>query len=1129
MDNRLEIFTLGGVRFLRGGEPVKGLSNRKAEALLIYLASTRRPQPREVLADLLWDERSQSQSHANLRVVLSMLRQTVGESLTISRNDVAINPATLVWLDAVQMDDGLQELHQQGRMNASTAGQVLEALALYRGDFLEGFSVFDCRRFEDWQTRERERLHQLVVDGYSELVAYNIEQREYQLGMVHAARLLELDPLMESAHRQMMLLLANCGQRMAALSQYVTCQKLLQEELGVDPAAETVDLYQQIHTGKLKGDEQHVQISLQSILDTRLHNLPMQLTSFVGREKESAEIVRLLSKSRLVTLTGSGGVGKTRLALEVCNSLHPDYLHGIWLVELAPVSDSEYVIPTIASVFNLTATSRKPLLEVLLDYLKQKELMLLLDNCEHLVETCASVLEAILKNAPQLRILVTSREAMGVPGETTFYVPSLSLPDTNNDTNLETLEHSEAVRLFVDRAALVMPGFQLSAENASAAAQICLRLDGIPLAIELAAARVKHLRVTQIANYLEDSFRLLTGGSRTALPRQQTLRATIDWSYNLLSEPERIVFRRLAIFAGGWELEAAESVCSDRENCQPSALSIQPGDILDLLSGLVSKSMVIVERELGMEARYRLLETNRQYAQEKLLDSGEIAELRKRHLDYFLKWTETAEPKLQGAERAGWYERLEMNLENLRLALKNGLESDPLAALRLASALRPFWAGTNHRLEGIHWLEKCLQKPENSVRTMHRGRALCTLTDICQVSLNYQDLWRKAQEALEICLEQGDLFGQAYAHFLLGYLASENLQDFPAAKVHIDASLEQFRAIGNRWWEARALRNFAELFENSGDISVAKVYEEQSLKMYRELQDDSQIAVCLFRQAYILGEHEGNFRSGRELYEQSLVILERLKLDYTLAYVRGMLACLAIWQGDFIYATQLSGKVALYYNHIGDTQQALLQNEFVARLMAFQGLYTQAVDILEQTIDQFNVMFPQDLGSLTNHVSPTLAYALANLNQIERAKETLNKVNRSQVTWFFDLLMLLRVRGLLAFLEGDAQESIQLYQECLEYTLKVKYKVGEILALEGCGGALYLLGHHPEAVQCLAAAGAFRNEIGAPIWPGDLPFHERVRSGLSEKLGEDAYQEQWKTGESMSLDQAAKQVLSILK
>jgi DNA transposition AAA+ family ATPase len=207
---------------------------------------------------------------------------------------------------------------------------------------------------------------------------------------------------------------------MAALSQYVTCQKLLQDEMGVDPAEETVYLYQQIHSGKLKGDEQHVQISLQSILDARPHNLPLQLTTFVGREKESAEIVRLLSKSRLVSLTGSGGVGKTRLALEVCSSLYPDYLHGIWLVELAPVSDSEYVIPTIASVFNLTETSRKPLLEVLLDYLRQKELMLLLDNCEHLVDTCATVVEMVLKNAPQVRILVTSREAMGVPGETIF-------------------------------------------------------------------------------------------------------------------------------------------------------------------------------------------------------------------------------------------------------------------------------------------------------------------------------------------------------------------------------------------------------------------------------------------------------------------------------------------------------------------------------------------------------------------------------------------------------------------------------------------------------------------------------------------------------------------------------------
>jgi DNA-binding SARP family transcriptional activator len=250
MESRLEIFTLGGVRILQSGQPVADLSNRKAIALLIYLASTRRPQPREVLADLLWDERTQSQALAYLRVALNALHKTLGDSLLSGRELIALNPAVPLWLDTLQLEDSLREVHRQGKVDANTVNQVADTLALYGGDFLEGFSLSDCRRFEDWQRRERERLHQLAVDGLYELVAYQIERREYQLGIEHTARLLELDPLMEAGHRQMMLLLAGCGQRAAALAQYETCRKLLHEELGLEPDMETVALYNQIRGGK---------------------------------------------------------------------------------------------------------------------------------------------------------------------------------------------------------------------------------------------------------------------------------------------------------------------------------------------------------------------------------------------------------------------------------------------------------------------------------------------------------------------------------------------------------------------------------------------------------------------------------------------------------------------------------------------------------------------------------------------------------------------------------------------------------------------------------------------------------------------------------------------------------------
>jgi predicted ATPase/class 3 adenylate cyclase len=413
-------------------------------------------------------------------------------------------------------------------------------------------------------------------------------------------------------------------------------------------------------------------------IDEYPNNLPVQLTSYIGREHEMAEAKRLLSTTRLLTLIGPGGTGKTRLALQLAAELlvseENAYPQGVWLAEFGTVGDPELVVETVASIFNLRQQANSPPLQKMLSsYLKGKQLLLVMDNCEHLIQACAELADYLLRSCPKVKIIASSREALGISGETIFSVPSLSLPGLAQTSPAELLKF-ESVQLFVERASAAQPQFQLTEENAPAIARICRRLDGIPLALELAAARVKMFTPEQIAARLDDRFRLLTGGSRTALPRQQTLSALIDWSYDLLSDEEQSLLRSLSVFMGGWSFEAAESVCSDL-------------DVLDLLTNLVNKSLVMVNEQTG-EARYYFLETIRQYARDKLLGAGESIRMRDKHLDYFQKLTVDNEEKIFFADSLDhsiqWLDRLDLEYENIRAAIEWGISNRPVDALMLA-------------------------------------------------------------------------------------------------------------------------------------------------------------------------------------------------------------------------------------------------------------------------------------------------------------------------------------------------------------------------------------------------------------------------------------------------------------
>ncbi len=445
-------------------------------------------------------------------------------------------------------------------------------------------------------------------------------------------------------------------------------------------------------------------------LDAFPNNLPAQLTSFVGRQRELADMIEKLASTRLLTLIGPGGTGKTRLSVQLGSEVLSKYPDGVWLVELAPVSDPNLVLQSVAVVLNLRERPGITLPELVISFLQAKRSLLILDNCEHLIEACARLADNLLRNCPHLKIIASSREALGTAGESAFPLPSLRLPTLPGESrylpassapvqaaDLESIRQSEAVQLFVERASSVQPHFALTAQNAAAVAQVCRRLDGIPLAIELAAVRVRLLAPEQIAARLDDRFRLLTGGSRAAMPRQQTLQALIDWSYDLLSREEQGLFRRLAVLAGSWTLEAAEAICPDM-------------DLLELLAALVNKSLVATEDVQDRSMRYRLLETMRQYGQERLLEAGETSEARDRHLSYYLDFVEAGERDYFGPREIQHFNSLDLEQDNFRAALQWGLESDPESALRLAGALANFWLRRGYTTEAQQWLQPSLER-----------------------------------------------------------------------------------------------------------------------------------------------------------------------------------------------------------------------------------------------------------------------------------------------------------------------------------------------------------------------------------------------------------------------------------
>jgi len=681
------------------------------------------------------------------------------------------------------------------------------------------------------------------------------------------------------------------------------------------------------------------------------NNLPSQLATFIGRVRELAEVRALAETSRLVTLTGAGGCGKTRLSLQVAAEMLDGSGDGVWLVELAPVADEDQVAPAIAAVLAIAGQPGRPILETLADALVPQNVLIVLDNCEHLIGACAKVADSILRRCPRVHVIATSREPLGIGGEAIYRVPSLSLPgpDSDSEAGPSSQESSDAVALLVQRARDSGVALPHDEETGRLLASVCRRLDGMPLAIELAAARLRSMSLGDLRDRLDQRFRLLTGGSRTAMERQRTLHAMVDWSYSLLNTAEQLLLRRLSVFPETFDLAAAEAVCGFGE--------IEPIEVADLLGSLADKSLVVAE-SAGTAVRYRLLETIRQFAAERLIESGEdqVAALAAAHCEHFLRLAETANPQLTGPQQGTWFARLDADQLNLWRAAEYAARSPAGLALvlRFGVALRRYWGG-RREAEALELLTSVLQRPEARAGPALFAGALVTVTFFAHTN-DAAAAQRFGEQAVQLARQLGDdrlliealtaqcstyyFLGQYKKGFALGQEAVRRARQLGDDVIlgsaimsllmtgyicdpdHSGQLFAEAIACGNRSGDqliAYHLHNNAGVQALlTGDMPAARAHLEQAVEANKTIGDE--YSVVSINLGWVL-RAENDPGASRAMFETALRMGRRRGQRYILAYACVGLACLAGDLGDWHRAVVLHGVAQALLDHVGDWWQ----------------------------------------------------------------------------------------------------------------------------------------------------------------------------------------------------------------
>jgi predicted ATPase/class 3 adenylate cyclase len=778
------------------------------------------------------------------------------------------------------------------------------------------------------------------------------------------------------------------------------------------------------------------------------HNLPTRLTSFVGREREMSEVGRLLDSARLLSLVGAGGGGKTRLSVEFAASALADHPDGAWLVELARLSEGPLVVPAIADVFELREQPGVLLLDSVIAHLADRRLLLVIDNCEHLLEACADVVQAILSSCPSIKVLATSREPLRVPGEVVLRVPPLGLPDPDGPVDAASIASFDSIRLFTERAAAAAPGFELTPDNARLVALLCSHLDGLPLAIELAASRVGLFSVSTIVERLADRFGLLVGGSRTALSRQQTLHATLDWSYDLLDEEERALLRALSVFVGGIALDAAEGICA-REGTDIHVLA--------LLARLVDKSLLIME-EGDVGSRYRLLETVREYGQERLAEVGEREAVERRHAEWFYELGIQGVAALPRPDRGSWLTRLDLEHDNIRTALERSLEADPELALRIAGRMWQFWLWRAYLAEGRRWLDQALAGAPG--RTELQAAGLLGAGVLSMRSGAPREGIRLAEQALEIYRELGDLPMSCWTLQAIG-VPTFGQDDLAGAERIYRDSLELATEAGFEPGRAAAMQSLGVIRWHRGEREETEALLQESLGLFRSLAKMSDFAPpmldvgeflvpepetaglrivfqetfssfqdipCPTAVGYVLANlgmiarGDGDHGRARTFLEEALSVFEDLGDERAIGHALGRLGNLATAEGDYERAQGLLERSIETRRQIRDWRGMTLAESNLGNLATARGDHETATSLLERTADTFRRRadrwgYAATLGNLAS-----LALARGDRGEarrlIEKSVITIDEIGITRWKGWATVQL-----GALARLEGDEQRA----------------------------------------------------------------------------------------------------------
>jgi predicted ATPase/DNA-binding SARP family transcriptional activator len=933
----LRVALLGGFAVTVDGREIADESwrLRKARALVKLLAlAPRHRLPWEHLGEALWPDRDAAAVRNNFHQTLRAARLALAsagldgrEALRLRDGVVSLGEDLTVEVDVEEFTTGAERAARTGGLDAHRA-----AAARYTGQLLPE------DRYEDWTNARREALREQHAALLLSLARLHRDRGEPAAAIDTLRSLLVHDELHEPARRELMQLLAGTGRRQEALAEYGSLRDALRRDLEADPDPETRRLYRRLLAGSLEepGTPGPAAARTGDTIPGPSDNLPVPASSFVGRDRELDEVGRLLASTRLLTLTGVGGAGKTRLALEAARRRLGAFDHGVWIVDLAPTSDPAGVPQAIAEVLGLELPERGPPLPAVVEQLASRRLLLVLDNCEHLVTACAETVVALLRSCPGVTVLATSREALRVEGEVAWRVPSLALPDLHRLPDHARLGRQAAVRLFCERAAAANPSFELTARNAATVARLCVRVDGLPLALELAAARVRMLSPVQILDRLGEALDLLGGGSRTGLSRQRTLRATLDWSHDLLDDAERVAFRRLAVFAGSFPPEAAEHVCG--------VAPLGATQVLELLGRLVEQSLVSTETR-GEVTRCRLLETVRQYAGARLDEAGERGVIEQRHRDWYRDWATAHDPERDAAAGEEALLRFDVEHDNLRAAMRSALADEPEAALHLATSLWRFWLARGHFAEGRRWLDAALAACPAPTALRARGLIAVTVLDM-RYAAGTARLEDAAREVVDIHrgIDDEIEFAQALNLAATTLWAAHRVDE---ATDHLDRAHEIAGRLGADHILAAVTHTRAVMALSQGRTADARAHLEACRTLLAALDRSPR---GFFPAISIGFSVEWDGASPRLVFEETLVMGHRLDVAPAAAFLRFSQAWAARADGDLDAALGHADDSAAGFASAGWDYGVALAHNLLGSLQRLAGDHGAAYGHLERSL-----------------------------------------------------------------------------------------------------------------------------------------------------------------------------------